>query len=121
MLPLLDWVGIDIKAAPHGYDVVTGIRDSAHPALTSAEAVLASGVAHEFRTTVHPALHSEQDILALASRVSRLGVKRYVLQNFRAIGCANTELTQGTNTDFPSTKLVAQVGALFSEFALRDS
>lgn len=121
VLPLLDWVGFDIKAEPHGYDAVTGIRDSADAALTSAEIVLASGVAHEFRTTVHPALHSEQDILALASRLSQLGVKRYALQKFRAIGCANEELTQGTNTDFPSARLVAQVGALFPEFTLRDS
>ena len=121
VLPLVDWVGLDIKAEPHGYDVVTGIRDSAGPALSSARMVLASGVAHEFRTTVHPALHTEQDILALASRLSQLGVKRYALQKFRAIGCANKELTPGTNTDFPSAKLVAQVRALFPEFTLRDS
>lgn len=121
VLPLVDWIGLDIKAEPRGYDAVTGIRDSADAALTSARMVLASGVAHEFRTTVHPALHSEQDILALAHSLSRLGVKRYALQKFRAIGCANTELTQGTNTDFPSAKLVAQISALFPEFTLRDN
>ena len=120
VLPLVDWIGLDIKAEPHGYDTVTGVRDSAGAALTSAEIVLASGVAHEFRTTVHPALHNGQDILALASRLSRLGVQRYALQKFRAIGCANKELTQVADADFPSAKLVAQVGALFPEFTLRD-
>lgn len=121
VLPLVDWVGLDIKAEPHGYDAVTGIRDSAGAALTSARMVLASGVAHEFRTTVHPALHAEHDILALAHSLSRLGVKRYALQKFRAIGCANEDLNQMTNPDFLSAKLVAQVGALFPEFTLRDS
>lgn len=121
VLPLVDWVGLDIKAAPHGYDAVTGNHDSAGPALTSAQIVLASGVAHEFRSTVHPALHSEQDILALAIGLSRLGVKRYALQKFRAIGCANEDLSQVTNVDFPSAKLVAQVSTLFSEFTLRDN
>ena len=121
VLPLVDWVGLDIKATPHGYHAVTGIRDSAGAAQASARLVLDSGVAHEFRTTVHPALHSEQDILALANSLSRLGVKRYALQKFRAVGCANKELTQGTNMDFPSPKLVTQVGALFPEFTLRDS
>ncbi len=121
LLPLADWVGIDIKAAPQGYDTVTGIRGSAGPALTSARMVLASGVAHEFRSTVHPALHSEQDILALASSLSQMGVKRYVLQKFRAIGCANEELAQLSKTDFPCAGLVAKVSALFPEFTLRDS
>lgn len=121
VLPLVDWVGLDIKAQPLGYDTITGIRDSAGAALASAQIVLACGVAHEFRTTVHPALHSERDILALASRLSQLGVKRYALQKFRTIGCANEDLNQMTNPDFPSARLVAQVRALFPEFTLRDS
>lgn len=121
VLPLIDWVGIDIKTPFDRYDGITQMRDSGRHARASAEAVLASGVQHEFRTTVHPGLHSEQDILALATTLSGMGVERYALQKFRGIGCANDDLKRVMAVDYPSAKLLTQVSALFSEFTLRDS
>jgi pyruvate formate lyase activating enzyme len=47
VLPWVDWVGMDIKATQQGYDAVTRVTDSARAPWTSAELVLASGVAHE--------------------------------------------------------------------------
>lgn len=121
VLPLTDWVGIDIKTTFDRYDDITQMSGSGRHALASAEAVLASGVQHEFRTTIHPGLHSQADILALATTLSGMGVERYALQKFRGIGCANEDLKQVTIVDYPSAELLAQVSALFSEFTLRDS
>ena len=119
VLPLVDWVGLDVKASLQGYDAITGVTDSARHALASAETVLASGVAHEFRTTVHPALHSEHDILALAASLSAMGVRHYALQVFRSTGCADASLQLGSTAGFPGADCIAQVSALFETFTFR--
>jgi anaerobic ribonucleoside-triphosphate reductase activating protein len=121
LLPLLDWVGIDVKAPMPRYDDVTQTSGSARLALASIETVLASGVAHEFRTTVHPALHSSQDILALARQLSALGVKNYAVQKFRATGCADAALTRHSANDEINAELLAQLRALFPHFTLREA
>ncbi len=120
VLPLVDWVGIDFKATPEGYDHVTCVADSASHALASAHAVLASGVAHEFRTTIHPGLHSVEDILLMAHTLSAMGVRNYALQRFRATGCADQSLPAAA-VSYPDASLVAQLSALFAQFTLRDS
>ena len=120
VLALVDWVGIDVKAGWHAYDAITGIPDSGRHARASTQAVLASGVAHEFRTTIHPGLHSPADILALASTLSAMGVKRYALQQFRATGCSDQALQRSAAADYPGAELLAQVNALFPEFTLRN-
>ena len=35
VLPLVDWVGMDIKASAHGYDAITGVAHSDAPAFAS--------------------------------------------------------------------------------------
>lgn len=119
VLPLVDWVGIDVKAGWPGYDAITRITDSARHALASAELVLASGVAHEFRTTVHPDLHTEQDILELAQSLSAMGVNNYALQVFRSTGCGDEGLTSLPTAGYPGTELLARVSALFAGFTFR--
>ncbi len=119
VLPLVDWVGFDVKATPDNYDRVTRIAGSAPPALESARAVLASGVACEFRTTVHPALHTPDDVLTLAQGLSAMGVRDYVLQRFRRTGCADAQLNAADAAGFISPQLLARVSALFERFSLR--
>jgi len=119
VLPLADWVGLDVKAGWHGYDAVTGVKDSARHARASAQAVLASGVANEFRTTVHPGLHTEAEILALAQTLSAMGVRHYALQVFRGTGCADERLKATATAGYPGAGLLAQVSALFETFTLR--
>ena len=92
VLPQVDWVGIDVKAPRDEYAVVTGVADSGVAALASLDLVLASGVAHEVRTTVHPALTPPAALERLARELAERGVTRWVLQPFRATGCANEAL-----------------------------
>lgn len=57
VLPLADWVGLDIKAPlgePAAYERVTGIAGAAGAVRASLRALLQAGVAHELRTTAHP-------------------------------------------------------------------
>jgi pyruvate formate lyase activating enzyme len=119
VLPLVDWVGLDVKAQWLAYDTITGMPDSARLVQASVQAVLTSGVAHEFRTTVHPGLHTEADILALAQSLRAMGLQHYVLQMARATGCADDRLNIVSTAGYPSPGLLAQVASMFDTFSLR--
>lgn len=122
ILPLLDWVGFDIKAPfDHRYDRVTGIADSAAAALAGAQAVISSNVDYEFRTTIHPALLEEDDIMELAQTLSGMGAENYALQVFRAQGCGTTTLNSTSVAGYPSDDLVQRIAELFPKFTLRNS
>jgi pyruvate formate lyase activating enzyme len=92
VLPLVDWVGLDAKAPFADYARITGVAGSGDPALASLNAVLASGVEHEIRTTVHPALLADAEVAAIAHELSARGVTRHVIQAFRSQGCADAAL-----------------------------
>ena len=83
VLPLVDWVGMDIKADFAGYERVTGIPGSGRAARESAGLIIRSGVAHEFRTTVDRTLLSESDVAHISSTIARMGAKNHVLQTCR--------------------------------------
>jgi anaerobic ribonucleoside-triphosphate reductase activating protein len=120
ILPLIDWIGLDIKAPfDWRYDRVTGAPGSAAQALESARAVLASKVYCEFRTTIHPSLLSEDDILELATALAAMGVTDYVLQLFRAQGCGSDALKDASVAGYPGGDVIERVAALFPRFTLR--
>lgn len=117
VLPLLDWVGFDLKADYEGYEAVTATPGSAARATRSAQLVVASGVAHEFRLTWHPEALSEESAALAAHFARHLGAARFVLQNFRSEGVTNDALGAGTE---PSAALLAECRTLFGEaFELR--
>ena len=120
ILPLIDWIGLDVKAQFVDYERVTGIAGSGEQALTCAEVVIKSGIAHEFRTTVHPDLISDASLLQLAQTLSAMGVQNYALQVFRKEGCNNDALT-AVSSAFPDKHLVQQIEQMFQQFALRNA
>lgn len=113
VLPLVDWVGLDIKAPFADYARITGVAGSGAPAQKSLDRVLQSGVAHEVRTTVHPALLADAEVVGLARTLAAREVKRYVLQRFRSQGCADPALVQDTERHWPWASLTASVDAVF--------
>jgi pyruvate formate lyase activating enzyme len=88
----VDWVGLDIKATRAAYAGVTGAARSGEAAFASLERILAAGIAYEVRTTVHPALTPPATLETIARELAARGVRRWVLQPFRATGCADQEL-----------------------------
>ena len=92
ILPSLDWVGCDVKAPFDRYERITGIKDSGIEARACVEAIVASGVDYECRTTLHPALLREDEIVELAEALAGMGIRNYALQQFRAQGCADASL-----------------------------
>lgn len=120
VLPMVDWIGLDIKAPFDRYERVTGVADSGHSARISAEAVLESGVKHEFRTTVHQALLSENDVAELAQTLAGMGVQNYALQSFRSQGCKNRDMKALAGAGSLSDDLVRKVSGHFANFSLRN-
>ena len=93
ILPLVDWVGLDIKAPLDArYELITGVQGSAAPVLASLSAILSLGISYQLRTTVHPLLHSQKDLEDLHRQLEELGAEATIIQKFRTQGCLDTEL-----------------------------
>ena len=114
ILPLLDWVGLDIKAPFSEYASITQVKNSGEKVLASAKLLLATTTT--VRTTIHPNLLTEQQILQLAQDLKKLGVENYQLQKFRAQGCNNKELCTADLTGYPSQELQEKLSSLFANF-----
>ena len=116
VLPHVDWVGLDVKALPDHYPVVTQVRDSGTPVQESLQALLDSGVAYEVRTTLQPGLHDGAHVQALAHWLAERGVQHFALQQFRATGCANDVAAPSWQPDAP---LQADLQACFAHYSWR--
>lgn len=119
VLPLVDWVGFDIKAPFSRYAAITGVRNSGDPARACARAILDSGVDYECRATVHPALLPPDALVELALTTAQMGVSNYALQAFRAQGCGDLRLNAGASPGYPDPGLAASIAPLFTRFAFR--
>ena len=119
VLPLLDWVGLDIKAPFEAYTSITGIPGSGADALASAKLIIGCGVAYEFRTTVHPRQLAPRAVERLVDELARLGARHYALQEFRAQGCRNAELTGKAVPSFLDESFGAGIAPRFESFELR--
>jgi pyruvate formate lyase activating enzyme len=119
VLPLVDWVGLDVKAPFADYACVTGVAGSGSRALAGLQGILASGVEHEVRTTIHPALLGDAEVASLAHDLAARGVKRYAIQAFRSQGCADEALCRSAARERPLRDAGNDLAALFEEFSVR--
>ncbi len=83
ILPLVDWVGFDVKTIFADYTPITGVPGSGARAEQSLKALLASGVDYEIRTTLPPGGLPGDALEALIEALNGYGVKRFVLQEAR--------------------------------------
>ena len=91
LLPLLDWVGFDVKAPFPAYARVTG-RDHGEQARASFRMLRSVPVPCEVRTTWHPLLLSCADLIEMARSLAEAGCKEWTIQRFRPDGCRDREL-----------------------------
>lgn len=78
---LVDYVAMDIKAAPDKYERAVGVREVWPLVERSVDLLRGANVDHEFRTTCYPLAVSPSDPQKIAARL--VGGRRYVLQQFR--------------------------------------
>jgi pyruvate formate lyase activating enzyme len=110
LLPVTDWVGLDIKAPWTHYDALTRTPGSGTRAAQSLDLLLDHGVALECRTTWHAGLFERDALFALADGLARQGVRHWVLQTCREPGTSPGRL---------STADLAALGARFERFDVR--
>ncbi len=84
VLPLIDWVGFDVKAPFDDYTRITGARGgpAAQRALIQ---MLAAGTPHEIRCTMDSSQWSEATAARMAEQLNALGVEHFVVQTFRDV------------------------------------
>lgn len=116
VLPLLDWVGLDVKTHWQDYPALTGVADSGQAAQQSLSLLLESAVACEIRTTIHPAWLDNQSIQQLAHKVAAAGALRYVLQRFRASGCLHEFPPLPALAAYPDNACRQKIESLFRDF-----
>lgn len=88
VLPLVDWIGLDVKAPRAAYPRITGGAGSGEAVRASLDRVLSSDVAYQLRCTWHPDLLSATELAVLGDELKCLGADRPVLQEYRGRGRA---------------------------------
>lgn len=79
ILPLVDYVAMDVKCALDSYGDFVGFQDTERIA-ESVDLIKSLAPRHEFRTTVVESFHTDEQMLAVKSLVQ--GAQRYCLQPF---------------------------------------
>lgn len=122
VLPMLDWVGLDVKAPPTDaalYDRVTGRAHSAAHFLESFRMIRESGVALECRTTAHPDYLPDGKLLELAEWLHAEGVDTFALQIYRKPNGGLFSAFPAVGSDYPAPETKARLEALFPKFIER--
>jgi pyruvate formate lyase activating enzyme len=83
VLPMIDWVGFDIKSSFADYKWITRASGSGPRARASLGLLLDSGVDYELRTTVSPDFLDTETLGKLADELEALGAKNHKLQECR--------------------------------------
>ncbi len=120
VLPLVDWVGFDIKAPfeEHRYKSAVGGHAHLENVKQSLEMLIASGKSFECRTTCDPRILNIDDIYTIADFLHQKGVKEYYLQRYRQVEGDKTPDSL-CDSFFADEKLLAHLKNLFTTFDIR--
>lgn len=87
---LVDYLAMDIKAAPARYSEVVGVRVDLEKVKKSVKIIMRSGLPYEFRTTLVPGLINKKDLEDMGELIR--GARKWYLQHFKS----DTELVDET-------------------------
>lgn len=121
VLPMVDWVGFDIKAPfdEEHYHRATGSQTPLNNILQSLDMLIASGKPFETRTTCDPRLLSIDDIYKIAEALKARGIDNYHLQKYRPIP-SDTESTESMcDSFFKNKELLEYLQKTFTVFDTR--
>jgi pyruvate formate lyase activating enzyme len=119
VLPLLDWVGFDVKAGYRDYATVTGSVAAGDLAYASLQMLLGASVEFECRTTVHADLLTPAKLLQLAQMLRAMGVTRYAVQFARTGAMFDASLSRASAPPAFIAFVRASVAPLFPHFRLQ--
>lgn len=119
-LPLVDWIGFDIKAPldEERYQQVTGPSHLGN-VLKSFEMLLASAKDFECRTTCDPRLLTSADLRRIGESLRAKGVKKYFLQKYRPVPSDKETTEEQCEALVSDEKLLEFLQNSFEEFSVR--
>ncbi|MDR0677333.1 MAG: anaerobic ribonucleoside-triphosphate reductase activating protein [Holosporaceae bacterium] len=114
VLPLLDWVGFDIKYSFENYAEITGLSGSGEQARESLEHLIRASIDFEIRITMDEVLKIPVIVHAL-KEIADMGVKTVVLQKCRSKGDNVFE-----HPLFSDKLALDEVSGYFDNFSIRE-
>ena len=120
ILPMLDWVGLDVKAPSSKYSILTG-RDKINPlVMESLDLIKKSNIDFEVRTTLDPRYLSIQDIYDLANEIKPFNIPTFALKKYRTFdGDKNPPSQFEIDKFFEDRKLISYLKENFKTVILR--
>lgn len=130
VLPVVDWIGLDIKAPFSVYhkaicrdksdwDKMRAL-DFGAKVLACLDMILAAKVPFECRTTLYPKVLSKEDLRQIGQVLSDKGVKTYAIQEYRR---TDDSAWQPSNSEiysfFEDKELMSELDSLFPDFIIR--
>lgn len=119
VLPLLDWVGLDVKGPEAKYKDLTGGFAAFDKMKESLEMLLASSVRFECRTTCDPRELTVEDLFELGGFLKEMGVKEYYLQKYRPIESDQTSSDAACESLISDERLISFLTQSFEKFDIR--
>jgi len=118
ILPEIDWIGLDIKAALADYPDITGVEGSGERAWQSAQLVIQSGIDYEFRSTLHPDMLNPLQLSQLAQELCQIKAQHVVIQSCITSRCLDESL-RGSPVQPLDLDWIQQIENFFDHFTLR--
>ncbi len=120
VLPLVDWVGLDIKAPfnEKKYQSIIGVNHL-KKVQKSLDLLLEWGGDFECRTTCDPRFLSIDDLWLIAQTIKEKGVKKYFLQKYRPVDSDKISTDDMCEALVSDTDLNSYLQAQFIDFAVR--
>lgn len=116
----LDYIAMDVKAPRSKYPLVSGVNGSIENIERSIALTLASGLPHEFRTTVCAAQLNREDLIEIGHMVK--GADLLALQKFQDMGGALIDPSlggAGSLSDSEFESVVAELGTICKKVVVR--
>ncbi len=119
VLPLLDWVGLDVKGPKAKYKALTGGFNAFDDMKKSLQLLLDSGIHFECRTTCDPRELSVQDLFELGTFLKEAGIKEYYLQKYRPVSSDKSTTDTACESLISDEKLISFLSQSFEKFEVR--
>ena len=120
ILPLVDWVGLDIKApfiSDHYKKIIGG--DHLERVKQSLDLLIKSEIDFECRTTCDPRFLTVDDLSKISKELKSIGVKKYYLQKYRPITSDNVSTDSMCEELVSNTELLSWLKENFIDFEVR--
>ena len=119
ILPLIDWVVLDVKAPWDKYEELCGRPNMVEQIKESLEILVESKADFEARTTCDPRHLKPADTFAIAKDLHTLGVKTYALQKYRTFDADKNPPSVVDIESFFTPEALAPLQQLYPDLILR--